>query len=179
MRFNLGCGPKKLEGWMNIDSVKSFNPDLVHDISLPFPYADESVDEILADSLLEHFDKYLRFIVFYEWARMLKIGGIITITVPNFPKIIRRYFKFNFSIFLDSIFGEVMLGGEEYIGHFGVHKYGYSEKTLKAFVREFGIETIRVYKKHLNIILVGRKITNTNKEAIERIKIYYRYAMSL
>ena len=172
MKLNLGCGTRKLEGWVNVDSVASFQPDLLHDISLPFPYNDESVDEILAESLLEHFDKYLRFIVFYEWVRILKTGGIITIVVPDFHKILRRYFKFDFNTFLDNIFGEVMFESEKYIGHFGAHKWGYSEKALKEFIHRFGLEVVKIDKKNLYITLVARKDRRIDQVTIDKIKIY-------
>jgi len=67
MKLHLGCGTKRKEGWINIDSVAALQPDLVHDISQPLPYDDLSADEILAEDILEHFDKYLRFVVFYEY----------------------------------------------------------------------------------------------------------------
>jgi len=172
MKLNLGCGSKKLEGWVNIDSVAQFAPDLLHDISLPFQYADDSIDEILAEGILEHFDKYLRFIIFYEWVRMLKIGGIITIGVPNFHKILRRYFKHSFDVFLDNVFGETMYESEVYLSHFGTHKWGYSENTLKEFVRKFGIEPIKIDKKGLNLILIARKCEHIKKEEIDNMEIY-------
>jgi len=101
IRLHLGCGTKKLQGWINIDSVHACQPDVILDISEPLPYKDLSVDEILAEDLLEHFDKYLRYVVFSEWARVLKIGGTITIQVPNFKKILFKYFKFGFDNFVD------------------------------------------------------------------------------
>jgi len=171
MKLNLGCGSKKLEGWINIDSVAEFKPDLVHDVSLPLPYSDDSIDEILAEGLLEHFDKYLRFIIFYDWIRILKVGGIITVVVPNFHKILRRYFKFHFSTFLDNIFGETMWETKKYLGHFGIHKWGYSVKTLTEFVQKFGMEIIKINKKDLSITLVARKRKHIKKELIYNIEI--------
>ena len=106
LKLHLGCGTNKLPGWVNIDSVKACRPDLVHDITTPLPYADQSADEILAEDLLEHFDKYIRFVVFGEWVRVLKVGGTVTVQVPNFKKILFRYFKFGFDNFVDFIFGE-------------------------------------------------------------------------
>ncbi len=172
MKLNLGCGSKKLEGWINVDSVAGVEPDLLHDISLPFQYADYSIDEILAEGILEHFDKYLRFIIFYEWVRMLKMGGIITIGVPNFHKILCRYFKFNFDTFLDNIFGETMLESEVYIGHFGIHKWGYTENTLKEFVKKFGMKPIKIDKKGLSLTLSARKCEHIKKEKIDNMEIY-------
>lgn len=172
IKLHLGCGTKKLEGWVNIDSVKEFRPDLVHDIMQPLAYPDLTVDEVLAEDLLEHFDKYMRFLVFYEWARVLKVGGVITIQVPNFKKILFKFFKFGFDNFVDFIFGENMWRSQVYIGHFGNHKWGYSEGSLKDFVKLFGIEPLEVKRVGLNLRLVGKKHKHTAIEDLDPIMIY-------
>ena len=171
MKLHLGCGTKRMPGWVNIDSVKGVEPDLVHDLTTPFPYADQSVDEVLAEDLLEHFDKYMRVLVMSEWARVLKVGGTITIQVPNFKKILFKYFKFGFNNFVDFIFGENMWNSRVYIGHFGNHKWGYSPETLKAFVSQFGIEPVKVETVGLNIRLLGRKARHVPKEEIDQLVI--------
>lgn len=171
VKLHLGCGTKRLDGWINIDSVETVEPDVVHDLSQPFPFQDLSVDEVLAEDLLEHFDKYLRFVVFYEWARVLKIGGKITIQVPNFKKILFKYFKFGYDNFVDFIFGENLWESEIYIGHFGNHKWGYSEETLKEFVELFGIETDELSRAGLNLRLVGVKKTHKTWQDLDGIQI--------
>jgi len=172
LKLHLGCGTNKLPGWVNIDSVKECQPDLIHDVSYILPYEDLSVDEILAEDLLEHFDKYLRFIVFYNWTRVLKVGGKITLQVPNFKKILFKYFKFGFDNFVDFIFGENMWRSEIYLGHFGNHKWGYSEKSFADFVRYFGIGQVDVQRVGLNLRLVGVKQRHVLPEEVDKIIIY-------
>ena len=157
---------------MNIDSVAECQPDLVHDITQPLPYDDKSVDAVLAEDLLEHFDKYLRFVVFYEWVRVLKIGGEVTVQVPNFKKILFKYFKFGFDNFVDFIFGENLWESKIYIGHYGNHKWGYSEETLKAFVEQFGITPVAVEKVGLNLRLVGKKEKHMQFSELKDVEIY-------
>ena len=172
MKLHLGCGTKKLEGWVNIDSVPECRPDVVHDITRPLPYADQTADELLAEDLLEHFDKYIRYLVFYEWTRVLKVGGKITLQVPDFKTILLRYFKFGYDNFVDFIFGENLWESRIYIGHFGNHKWGYSQKTLKEFVSVFGIETVDIRRLGLNIRLEGIKRRHVTLDALDNITIY-------
>lgn len=172
LKLNLGCGTNKLPGWVNVDSVKELEPDLVHDISQPLPYPDASVDEIIADGILEHFDKYLRYVVFYEWVRVLKIGGVMHVGVPNFKKLLFRYFKFGFRDFVDTLFGENMLGSEVYIGHYGNHKWGYSAETLKAFVGEFGLKILEVETPSLILRVKAEKTRHVTREEMDRTRIY-------
>jgi hypothetical protein len=176
MKLNIGCGTKKLDGWINIDCVPEFNPDLLHDICHPLPYSDLSIDEILAEDILEHFNKYERFIVFYDWARVLKEGGIVTLSVPNMHKILSRYFhfrlKFNYDSFFNRIFGEPLRNSKTYIGHFGIHKWGYTEKTLKEFIENFGLKAVKVIKNESNLIMVAKKYKHISKDKMEKIIIY-------
>ena len=172
IKLHLGCGTNKLPGWINIDSVEGCKPNLLHDLTHPLPYPDLSVDEVLAEDLLEHFDKYMRFVVFADWARVLKIGGCLTLQVPNFQKILFRYFKFGYGNFVDFIFGENMWRSEVYIGHFGNHKWGYSEKTLKEFVSLFGMDPQDVKTKGLNIRLVAKKTRHIDALESDKIMIY-------
>ena len=174
VKIHLGCGDRKLEGWINIDSVKEFKPDVVHDLANPLPYADLTVDEVLAEGRLEHFDKYARFPAFYDWTRILKVGGEITVLVPDFPKIMTRYFKFGFDGFVDFLFGENMFRSEVYIGHFGNHKFGYSDKSFKEFVKLFGIETVNIEKKNLNLILHGKKTRHVSSQELDSVQIHSR-----
>jgi hypothetical protein len=171
LKLHLGCGTKKLSGWVNIDSVVACEPDLIHDITQPLPYGDMQADAILAEDLLEHFDKYERYIVFFEWARVLKVGGEVTLQVPNFKKILLKYFKFGFDNFVDFIFGENLWESRIYIGYFGNHKWGYSDKTLTAFVETFGIQVESVEKIGLNLRLKGRKAKHMSWKELDMIKI--------
>ena len=172
MKLHVGCGTKKLEGWINIDGVKSCRPDLVHDLTKPLPYGDLSADELKAESVLEHLDKYMRYCVFGDWARTLKVGGLIHIMVPDFKKLLSRFVKFQFDDFVDTFFGENMWESEIYIGHFGNHKWGYSQKSLIEFIRKFGIEPVEVKTKDLNIIYVGRKVKHVPVVDMDNWKIY-------
>jgi hypothetical protein len=169
MKLHLGCGTKKLPGWVNIDSVAGCKPDLVHDLNNPLPYADESCDEILAEDLLEHFDKYMRVTIMSDWTRVLKVGGTITLRVPDLEKLVWRFVfrKFTWEGFLDTLFGENMWNGRVYIGHYGNHKWGYS----KEFVAQFGIEMTSVETKGLNICFTGRKARHLTPQQIDAIII--------
>ncbi len=172
MKLHLGCGTNKKDGWVNIDSVADCNPDQVLDLTKPLPYDDLSVDEILAEDLLEHFDKYFRFIVFSHWMKVLKVGGVVTLQVPNFKKMLFRYFKFKFDSFVDCLFGENLWNSEIYLGHFGNHKWGYSTESLKKFVSNFGIVPTKIYESGLNIRFVGKKEIHIEGKDLDKIEIF-------
>ena len=95
----IGCGhsrDKKLaivgrEGWSDLvtmDMSAHVNPDVVHNLNdLPYPLKDEEFDEIHAYEVLEHCgsqgDFEYFFAQFREFDRILKPGGYMFISCPN------------------------------------------------------------------------------------------------
>lgn len=171
VKLNLGCGANHLEGWVNIDAVASFNPDLLHDLTRPLPFEDQSVDEILAEDLLEHFDKYMRCVVLYDWARVLKPRGMLTLRVPNFKRLLLRGPAFTFDQFVDLVFAETMLQGTHYLGSFGSHKWGYSMKSLVAFTRLFGLEPVEKRAGKLNLYYTGNKLRHLSRDEFLQLEV--------
>jgi predicted SAM-dependent methyltransferase len=86
MKLNLGCGDKKIEGWVNVDLFPACNPDMVVNLEhFPYPWEDNSVDKILLNHVLDHLGQltevYLKII--QELYRICKNGAIIHIRVPH------------------------------------------------------------------------------------------------
>lgn len=86
MKLNLGCGPKRIEGWVNVDKYESLRPDQVVDLErFPWPWPDSSVDEVLLNHVLEHLGQAPEvFIgVMKELWRVCKPGALARIHVPD------------------------------------------------------------------------------------------------
>jgi len=81
--LNLGCGYRKLDGFVNIDTRKEVNPDLVHDVIPGLPYDDNSVDQVRADDFLEHIPIGKTVHVISEIWRVLKPGGVFESSTPD------------------------------------------------------------------------------------------------
>ena len=84
LRLNLGCGTKRLEGYINVD--KFGNPDLCFDLeTFPYPWENNSVAEIEMHHVLEHLGQqtatYLKII--QELYRICQPEAKIHITVPH------------------------------------------------------------------------------------------------
>lgn len=54
MKLNLGCGLKKLDGFINCDSDRAVKPDKLIDLAKKLPFRTSSVDEIFTSHTLEH-----------------------------------------------------------------------------------------------------------------------------
>ena len=94
LRINVGCGkpPWQLVGFINIDQDPDVQPNEVCDI-LDLPYEKETVDEIYAGHILEHFNWKEGEAALRYWYGLLKPGGKISVVVPDFDYLIERYAK--------------------------------------------------------------------------------------
>ncbi len=86
LKLNLGCGNRKMEGFINVDCVEVCRPDMVVNLeTTPWPWEDDSVDEIKLIHVLEHLgqqtDVFLSIIK--EMYRVCRNGARIQIVVPH------------------------------------------------------------------------------------------------
>jgi len=63
----------------------------IHDLTKEFPWEDNSIDVIYTSHTLEHFDKVDGTFFLNECKRILRVGGILRVIVPDFFHLIKRY----------------------------------------------------------------------------------------
>jgi len=81
MKLHLGCGNDYKSGWVNVDLQSGVKADEYYDLNIfPWPWPDNSVDEIWADQLLEHLNDTPG--VMQEAYRVLKAGCSFSGQVP-------------------------------------------------------------------------------------------------
>lgn len=85
MRLNIGCGKQHLEGYVNIDISGYCKPDRELDIRGGLPFVQDSIEEIIANGVLEMIlpNEEFRFVLNELW-RVLKSTGILKGQVPGF-----------------------------------------------------------------------------------------------
>lgn len=82
--LDFGCGKKKRPNAIGIDRNPRSDADVLHDLNLfPYPFSDNTFDDIYCDNILEHLDDVIQ--VMTELHRISKPNGLIEITVPFFP----------------------------------------------------------------------------------------------
>jgi predicted SAM-dependent methyltransferase len=92
VKINLGCGHKKLDGYINIDADESCRPDICADACLLSWIPDCLVEEIRMDAVFEHIYKSERAGAIKEWFRLLTSGGKLVINwIPDFEMAIGLY----------------------------------------------------------------------------------------
>jgi predicted SAM-dependent methyltransferase len=100
VKLHLACGPHYFQGWTNID-IESQVADVIHDLRLALPYADNTVDFIFTEHFFEHIDKDqgLQFLV--DCYRVLKPGGRIRISTPDLRYMAQIYLEGKLDIWSD------------------------------------------------------------------------------
>lgn len=91
--LNVGCGPKYVEGMINIDGNILRKKDLWLDVSFGLPFPRNSVSGIYASHLLEHFDAHQVRRLLAEFHRVLRPDGAVRLIVPSLEYAIRAYLE--------------------------------------------------------------------------------------
>lgn len=99
-RLEIGSGGHPHKGYIHLDIDPKWNPDIVAD-ARKIPLPDNSVDEILAQHVIEHFPWSETNKILKEWYRVLKPNGIIKIICPDLDYILRVYLSLD-NAFLDT-----------------------------------------------------------------------------
>jgi len=129
MKLNLGCGTWRLDGYENIDRKEGKE-------AYPLPqYNDNTIEEIRASHLLEHFGIHEIIPVLAEWYRVLQPGGIIKLAVPDFD-IIRKCDNVMWPLYL--------MGGQTDEDDY--HKSVFTKDLLEALLTDVGFVDIKEWE---------------------------------
>ncbi len=129
IRLNIGAGDTNLEGWTPID--RKFGSE-----AYPLDYADDSVDEIRASHILEHFSFAEANRALADWVRVLKPGGRIRIAVPDVDKCLSSRSDPNRLFYL--------MGGQTDSNDF--HKSAYDADRLTAMLQGCGLVDVQPWE---------------------------------
>jgi predicted SAM-dependent methyltransferase len=89
VRLHLGCGPRLLPGWINIDI--GLRADVTLDLRRPIPLPDDSVDFVFTEDFIEHLPYAAGVAVLSECARLLHPGGVLRLATPDLARFAVAY----------------------------------------------------------------------------------------
>ena len=88
-KLHLGCGKRNIPGFINIDKNSYKHVHYKRDVSNLKIFKSNCVDLIYGSHVIEYFDQFEVIKVLKEWKRVLKKGGILRLSVPNFKSLIK------------------------------------------------------------------------------------------
>jgi predicted SAM-dependent methyltransferase len=139
--LHLGCGPVNHPKFINIDGVPSPHIHYVRAIDNLALFKNNSVDLIYACHCLEHFSPQRVPLILNEWFRVLKEGGILRLSVPDFDLLLNIYKENRNNI---KIILPYLLGGQN--DKFNSHKILFTASSLEDYLKSAGFKSIQKWQ---------------------------------
>lgn len=136
--IHLGCGEINAPGFINVDAVPYSHVHYVQKVEDLSIFPNNYADLIYASHVLEHISHRDVPKVLKEWRRVLKEGGILRLSVPDFDKLIEVYLSEGKDI--RAIIMPLM-GGQDYAYNF--HKTVFNERYLTELLLSVGFREVR------------------------------------
>lgn len=130
MKLHLGSGKRRLDTFVHVDLLEHPNTDVLASIDSLEMFEDNQVSEIYTSHSFEYFDLVYAREVLIEWLRVLKPGGYLYLSVPNFDALLKIYSKTSdLKSILGPLFGRWELNNQ-YIYHRTVYNRDVASKLL-------------------------------------------------
>ncbi len=143
--LHLGCGPKYLSGFVNIDANPRQKTDIWLDVRCGLPFASGSVDSIYSTHMIEHFYPDELEALLLDCARVLKPDGGMRIIVPSLSNAIlafqqnrRDWFYDDFPRHFDSLGGRF----SNFVFCDGQHRTAFDLSYLDEVLRKAGFREV-------------------------------------
>jgi len=143
--LHLGCGPKYLPGFLNIDGNLFNKIDLWLDVRNGLPFPSNTVDSIYSTHMFEHFYPDELQLLLGECLRVLKPDGGLRLIVPNLASAISAYSQKQSAWFDDSFPRHFdSLGGRfsNFIFCDGQHRTAFDFGYLDEVLRQSGFRQV-------------------------------------
>ena len=126
--IHLGCGDIDVPGFINVDACPAPHVHYVRDVCDLSVFPDNYADLVYACHLLEHIKPEKLTKVLWEWKRILKAGGVLRISVPDFNKLLVIYEAYDMDI--ESIKGPLLGRWDGYNSHCMIFNYKSLNKAM-------------------------------------------------
>jgi len=137
MRVELASGERPHNGYLHCDMRLLESTDLVCTVEV-LPFANDSVESLLASHIIEHFSYREIDRVIEEWHRVVRPGGNILIITPNFAYIAHGYVE-GWMDYTES--RNRMFGGQDYPGNF--HFTMFDSLSMGKTLEKAGFKNVR------------------------------------
>ncbi len=136
-KLEIGAGYKPRPGYIHHDIRPLDDIEIVCDAKKFPEEIYEQFDEVFASHILEHFNRFEVKNVLKEWSKLVRVGGIIDIVVPDVREMCQQLVEGHIDL---EFFNYLMFGGNDY--EYNVHKYGFDAALLGDMLAQLGFEII-------------------------------------
>ncbi len=177
-KLHIGGGEHRLDGWLNTD-IELIPDVMVMDATKPFPFADNTIQFVYTEHMIEHVSREGALRMLRECHRVMRDGGVIRVTTPNLATLLGLYS----SALSDTQRGYVSWFCQTFLApdvtpsavsvinaHFRMwgHEFVYDEPTLTNALHDAGFKSVR-----------RRCLTESDHAALRDLENVERYPAGL
>src|SRR6266508_4294813 len=90
IKLQIGGALHRLDGWLNTD-IDPVAGVMFMDATKPFPFADETIQFIYTEHMIEHIPREKATAMLSECYRVMRKGGVLRVTTPDLAAIVGLY----------------------------------------------------------------------------------------
>lgn len=159
MNLNLACGDLKLGEDIGVDIYHSSAVDVMANVS-SLPFKDASIENIQCRQAVEHFFPDETIPLFVEWARVLKRGGNLFITTPDFRYVAEQFVHHGMQIHIARAY---ICGTTEFNTYKkdepeSYHRTLWDESSLRGELSVCGFGNFNAWNEEWNLNLNAQKL---------------------
>lgn len=137
--LHVGCGRVNSPEFINIDALPYAHVHVVTDnITRLSQFGDETADMVYMSHILEHMRATELTPVLQEMRRVLRPGGILRLSVPDFDRILDVYRASDADL---DVIRAWLMGGQD--DEYNIHYSVFNRKSLSRLLQETGFRDIR------------------------------------
>ena len=144
--YNLGCGTKKWDGWINVDLYSDVS-DIKCDLR-KLEIASDCADAVAAIHVLEHFYEWEVADLLTEWKRVLKPGGKMILELPCMDKVFAYVHNCvtNKEPLQPFMTLNALYGDPKYKNEAMCHHWGWFQVPLSQMLESVGMQRIEFFE---------------------------------
>jgi predicted SAM-dependent methyltransferase len=144
--YNLGCGTKKWDGWINVDLYSDVS-DIKCDLR-KLEIASDSADAVAAIHVLEHFYEWEVADLLTEWKRVLKPGGKMILELPCMDKVFAYVTNCvaNKEPLQPFMTLNALYGDPKYKNEAMCHHWGWFQVPLRQMLESVGMQKVEFFE---------------------------------
>ena len=145
-KLNLGCGNKRVDGYVSVDIYSSDNVDEVFNLN-EVPYFDSTISAIYCEHALEHIGHEQAKQAIREWFRVLQPGGELLLFIPDLELCCKNYLSSDNSKLVNGIpdkdwYKYTIYGYQKdangSLAQYQFHLTGFSKQEIRLLLEEIG-----------------------------------------
>jgi len=146
MKLYIGSRTYRPDGYKTVDLNPAYKPDFLANASRLDCIESNSASEVYASAILEHIAWPTGYKALSEWARVLKPGGVLKVSVPDMKMLCSLISQgINPSHCIGMIYGTGRISDP-----LEAHQYGFTRESLTEMLHVLGFEEFDTWESDLN-----------------------------